>query len=102
MRLRAAGCGAASAAAAGTASAVWLASTRSSWRRSCVLGRRRRGHHILEAVELEHVELVDLHVDVDVGLLAFSFSRTIERCRICVEETSAANAVGCVALAGSE
>ena len=33
-----------------------------------LLGRRRRGQHLLEAVEVEHVELVDLDIDVDVGL----------------------------------
>ena len=33
-----------------------------------LLGRLGRGQHLLEAVELQHVELVDIDVDVDVGL----------------------------------
>ena len=36
-----------------------------------LLGAAGGAQHLLEAVELEHVELVDLHVDVDVGLLGF-------------------------------
>ena len=58
-----------SATTAGSVSTVWLASTRSSWRRSCSLAGAAAARISLEAVEVQHVELVDLDVDVDVGLL---------------------------------
>ena len=38
-----------------------------------VLGLAGGRHHLLEAVEFEHVELVDLDIDIDVGLLGLEF-----------------------------